>query len=111
MAELNMSAATYGRDSVTTKSLVNDLKNDIAHSRKALTGSDYQRVITSVRQYWSGADADKFVNEFKKTVSYIDEQYKKFEGFLDTVFTADMNQFKKMQNVNADQISGKNVKY
>lgn len=111
MADLRISGATYGRDTVGTTALKNNLKGDIARARKALTGADYQRVITAVRQYWSGPDANKFVNEFKKTVSYIDQQYRKFNGFIDTVFNADKRQFTKMQNVNASSISVKNVKY
>lgn len=111
MANLNIAGATYGRDSAGTAALKNNLKGDIASARKALKGADYNRVLTTVRQYWSGADADRFYGEFKATVNFIDQYYAKLDAFIDTVFASDLKQFKQMQSNNTLGIKGKNIQY
>ncbi len=111
MADLNISGATYGRDTAGAKALISNLKGDISTAQKALTGADYQKIITFVNQYWSGADATKFINEFKKTVQYISTQYGKINSLVDTMISADAKYFAGVQNANANSITGKNVLY
>ena len=110
-SNLNIAGASYGRDSAGTRTVINNLKGDITDARRALTGADYSRVISTVRQYWSGEDADKFINEFKKTVRYIDSQYSKFNGLIDSLFNSDKRQFTSMQATNAASIKATNKTY
>ena len=106
MANLSISSATYGRDSAGAAKLRTNLLGDIQAARKALKGADYQRVITTVRQNWAGADADKFVKEFKATVNKIYTDFETYGRFIDTALADDKRQFTKMQATNASRITG-----
>lgn len=104
---LGIGSATYGRDKSGQKKLLANLKGDIEDARKHLTGSNYEAVINNVNKYWSGADAQKFLTVFKKSVSDISTKMKNYEKTIETALNADASQFAKMQSKNAGTIKKK----
>lgn len=101
---LDMASATYGRDKSGQKNLLATLKADIEKIRKSLSNENYDAIINNVNKYWSGADAQKFLTNFKKSVSDISAKMKTYENTIEMALNADANQFAKMQSLNATTI-------
>lgn len=97
---LNISNATYGRDTAGTKTLLNNLKGDVEKARKLLTNANYQDVIKNVEKYWSGSDAEAFKQKFAKAVENISSKMQAYEKGLEIVIEADAKSFANMQYKN-----------
>ncbi len=106
MADLTILDATYGRDTVGKKKLVADLAGDLKRIRTELTGKELTTLMDEISKYWQGKDANEFKAKIKSTVGEIDAKIKKLSSDLEKSFDTDAKSFSKMQNVNANVISG-----
>ena len=105
MAELNISQATYGRDTAGRKKLIKDLQDDLENVRKELNGSELKNLESTINTYWLGKDATEFKSKIKTTVSNIDAEIKKMKTTIENQFDTDTKGFSKMQTQNANAIS------
>ena len=106
MGELTITNATYGRDTSGKKKLVADLVGDLKKVREELTGKELTTLMDEISKYWLGEDAKAFKQKINSTVSNIDSEIKKITNSLEKSFDTDAKSFSKMQNVNANEISG-----
>lgn len=105
MAQLNINSATYGRDTAGAKKLLAELQKKISTSISALKGSAYTDVVNTVKKYWSGADADKFLSEFANEVTELQTSFKRYNEIIQTAMANDAKGFAGMQETNAGLIN------
>ena len=109
MAEgsFNMADATYGRDVAGRKALEAELLADIDRAINTLTTApEYTNFISTVQNNWAGEDADTLIEEFKKAVSNLAIEYKKYKGVIENALSYDAMLFSKMQSNIASTIAG-----
>ena len=97
MSDLTITDATHARSAKGMTILANDIIADIKLVEKKLFGDEYNNFVNEVKQYWVGADADKFLANFKKGVTDIQKNFKSWEKIVTTKFEEDKNQFAKFQ--------------
>ncbi|MCI8588611.1 MAG: hypothetical protein HFG40_03060 [Bacilli bacterium] len=100
MADLTISDATHARSAKGMNVLANDIVADIKLVEKKLFGDEYKNFVNEVKKYWVGADADKFLTNFKKGVDEIQKGFKSWEKIVSTKFEEDKTQFAKFQSSN-----------
>ena len=104
MAELNMANATYGRDVEGQKRLITNLTKKIEAAAEAVKGKDYTNLIRTVKMYWSGADADRFLEVLEEETNEIQAQIKQYASQLEAAIEEDAKSFAQMQETNSDLI-------
>ena len=102
---LNISSATYGRDTAGAKKLLTNLQDKLKVGTKALKGQAYTDVLNTVKANWSGVDADKFLSEFEAAVNEIEASYKSLNEVVQRAIEADAKAFASMQEKTATLIN------
>ena len=105
MAELNMSNATYGRDTAGRKKLLTDLEGKINNAVKLLKGKEFTDIKNVVNANWSGVDADKFLDEIEADVSDLQNSYKKAFDIIQAALEMDAKNFAATQENVASSIN------
>ena len=104
---LTMGNATYARDEAGLKALKANITGDIDRAIKTLSNcNEYESFISTIQKNWSGEDATKYINQFKKAVSNLANTYKTYKTTVTTALDKDIAQFKSMQSTNASKIAG-----
>ena len=106
MAEEQTAEFTYSRSAAGKKKLIADLKSDIGRAKKEFTGSKLEDVKTVVKNYWQGADADKFFSELTAKAKEAAKACDKYVSTIETSLDSDSTAFDKMQDSNVSSISG-----
>lgn len=101
---MELTSMDYGRSEDGRKKLASDLQNDIDAGVKALSGGSYDNVISTVRKYWQGDDADKFVDRFKKSSQDLAAKFKEYKNAIGTALDNDDKQFRTMQSTQASNV-------
>ena len=97
--------ATYARDVAGRKKLLANLQSDIDKAIKALTGTEYNTVKTTVNKYWVGEDAEQFKTNLQLSAKELEALFKEYKSTIQKALTADAKQFASMQSNNAAQVS------
>ena len=106
-SSLTMSNATFARDEAGLKKLKANITGDIDKAIETLSNcNEYNNFLSTVQKNWSGADADKFIAQFKKAVSNLASTYKQYKSTVTAALDKDIAQFKSMQSTNASKIAG-----
>ena len=102
MSTLIMGDAEYGRDQSQIKILITELntKADSILKNVDSTSQEFKNVISAVEACWAGADATKFLNEFKSKNSKVANDLKTLKSKITNVFYEDEKQFAKFQASN-----------
>ena len=94
-------SATYGRSEAGLKTLKANLQGDCSKMVNALTGSEYKTLVSTIKQYWAGADADDWLKDLESTIKTLTTNIKNVsktaQGYLDS----DLAAFKSFQSKNA----------
>ena len=104
MVNFSYDTATYARSRTGIKKVCSDLQADIKRAGEKITGSEYTKFVGIVRKYWAGADAEKFIESFKRDVHSAKDRMKKISDSVESAFVSDYNQFRLMQHNNANNI-------
>jgi hypothetical protein len=102
---LSINNASYGRDTAGKKKLVSDLQSDIDAAIKVLTGAEYNKVKTTVSNYWVGADANEFKTSLQLTANELAALFKTYKATIQKAMDTDSKQFASMQSKNASVVS------
>lgn len=98
---LEMKNADFARDKSGRKKLVANLQSDIDKAIKALTGSEYNNVRTTVSKYWVGTDADQFKANLQLSAKELAALFKEYKATIQKALDTDSKQFAGMQSQNA----------
>ena len=100
MADLTITDTTYGRSTKGINALKNDILADIKIAKDRLNSDEYNNFIKEIKKYWVGADADKFIANFKSSVNSIRNGFASWEKTIIAKFDEDRTQFEKFQSGN-----------
>lgn len=108
---LNMNKATYGRDKTGQKKLQAEFENDFNNAIKALSGDDakFVQVCKAIKNNWSGADADKFLQLLDEQRKQLVTDMKQFKNTMSNALAQDRTNFESAQSKNAQTITS-NIK-
>ena len=104
MAELKISSATYGRDASGAAKLKDQILKKLDDAKEAVAGKDLDTLKKTVRTYWAGVDADKFIAEIESKVNTMNNDFGKYRAMVEAAFENDAKSFAGMQNANASNI-------
>ena len=97
---MGISNATYGRSQQGLAKVKQNLTSDCSKMANALTGAEFNKLISTIQQYWSGVDATDWINDLKSMVKSAQNEVSKVsknaQGMLDT----DFHNFKSFQTKN-----------
>ena len=89
--------ATYGRSEAGLKTLKANLQADCSSMINNLTGAEYKNLVSAIKQYWAGVDADDWLKDLDTQINNLTTNIKKLssnaQGFLDQ----DLAAFKAFQ--------------
>lgn len=97
---LTMSAATYARSKAGRTKLKNDFAGDIDNLIKILNGDKYAALKKTVKNNWSGADADDFLNDIEKSRKNLQKSLNTLKTTFNNAMDADAKQFSSFQSKN-----------
>ena len=96
---INMSGAEFARSKTGQSKLITEYKNDVKKIKKTTeNGKAYQELVKTVKKYWAGADADKFLKNVANYRNNIKQTATNAERVLEQAINADYNQFVKNQS-------------
>jgi len=84
----------------TNNATGSDVYTIVKKIMKDCTGTEYENVIKVVKTYWSGADADDFIKDFKSTVSTIKSNLNNLNTEYSRLMSDDRAGFQKFQATN-----------
>ena len=106
MANLEITNATYGRSTTGQKIIATNISGDIDRAVKALDKSskEYITLKNTIRQYWTGPDANRFLKLLDDQRESIQNKMKSYKNTFKRALENDRTQFNKTQNNIANQL-------
>ena len=98
--DLTIGNATYGRSVAGMKALKEDFTGSVNYLKKVLNGDKYTAFKNTVKENWTGADADDFLNDIEKTRTELSRKINALKTTFDAAIDADLRQFKSFQSKN-----------
>ena len=97
---LTIGTATNARSKVGLARLKADFNADLLKITSRISGSKYDTLVKTVKNNWSGADADDFLSDLKKTSESLKKQVKALKNEIEKALDDDYNSFIKFQQGN-----------
>ncbi len=91
---------TYGRSEKGLSTLKAQIQGACSKKLNALTGSEYTTLVKTIRENWTGADANDFLNDLAKAISNEQTYIKTKSSELQKVIDQDLRDFKAFQAKN-----------
>ena len=102
---LEMSNATYARGSDHKTMLKTFIQSEMDSYAASLKGKGYENLVNTVKKYWSGADASRFLLMLEKNVSGVQKKVSTtYKNQIIGAIYYDYNKFMKTQNQNSSMI-------
>ena len=96
MANVNITDMTYGRSDIGRATLLSNLKGDLNNAKAAF--GQLTEVNNTVRKYWSGTDADKFLAQLKSKADAAAKKCDSYKSIVETALASDDKKFRAMQD-------------
>ncbi len=93
-------SATYGRSESGLKTLKSNLQGDCSKMINNLTGSEYKNLVSAIKQYWAGADADDWLKDLDATIKTLTSNIKSVSRSVQGYLDQDLTAFKSFQAKN-----------
>ena len=92
--------ATYGRSEAGLKVLKSNLQADCSKMVNALTGSEYKNLVSTIKQFWAGVDADDWLKDLDEQVKDLATNIKSISSTSQKYLDRDLAEFKSFQAKN-----------
>lgn len=91
---------TYGRSKSGLKTLGSQIQGNCSKKINALDGSEYTTLKNLIKQNWTGADADDFLNDLAKAVNNEKTYIKNKSSEFQSIISVDLRDFEAFQAKN-----------
>ena len=95
-----ISNATYGRSEAGLKTLKANLQADCSRMINALNGAEYKALVSAIKTYWAGVDADDWLKDLDAQVKTLSTDIKKLSSSAQGSLDQDLASFKSFQAKN-----------
>lgn len=99
-AGFGMNNATYGRSRAGIAELKKEYVNCLNRTVSHLHGDKFNTLINVIRENWSGADADAFINDLNKQYETVHQKINTYRTKIESAFDASYNEFVSFQSRN-----------
>ena len=90
----------YIRNEATVKDLKSRIQSRLTDFNNSVKGAEYKQLISTVRQYWAGADAEDWITDFEKNANNLAVRIKRVNSSIQSMLDNDLKDFKSFQSKN-----------
>lgn len=90
-------SATYGRSEAGLKTLKANLQADCSKMLNNLTGAEYKNLVSTIKQYWAGVDAEDWLRDLDSQINTLKSNIKKLSSNAQGYLDQDLASFKSFQ--------------
>lgn len=94
---LGMSNATHARSRSGSDQIINHVKADIDNIIKVLDGPEYDELLKQVKNNWSGAACDAFIEDLESKKKNLKTNINGFKTKIETIVNEDYRTFRNAQ--------------
>ena len=96
MASVSITNMTYGRSDTGRATLLSNMKGDLNNAKAAF--GQLTEINNTVKKYWSGTDADKFLAQLKSKADAAAKKCDSYKSIVETALASDDKKFRAMQD-------------